>query len=327
MSSIDEMPARPSAPDTQMASVIESVVEWRAAKRGVLEAEYVERSGLSRVEHGFDARGTLVAERSAAGPGELIYLEHRDEHVVAHLTRGDGWTPYALLVPHRGALRLVARWPMWSATAPPTRWTYVDGQHGVERATLHEPSGEALEVHYERDAAGTLVRVVQHDVNGTMLLWPVPNAAESKRAVAKIAELRAPLGRRLQELSSTSEGFAVLSYGYDSFLPPVLSWLNAGEPSQDLMVGEWRHTDLGYLRPEEAEEWVALNDAVARKPRATAKALVDLARALRTELATQGLVAYVVALPLEVETRQEKLLKGQLTRDEQDVLRRWGIMR
>ena len=93
------------------------------------------------------------------------------------------------------------------------------------------------------------------------------------------------------------------------------------------MTGEWSQTDIPYLDPSEAMRWEALNDAVRRKPRAAEKALVGLSRRIETQLRGSGFRGVVVALPLEVGERHERLVKKQVSAQEWALLRTWGLVR
>jgi hypothetical protein len=280
----------------------------------------------ANVEHGFDANGKLIAERSPDDPTWNLFFEHREGCVVGHIASGDEWIAFAMFVPHNGSIRVVEKWPM-RGSGETTRWSYGDGPHGVERVVQDAPRGVRYETHYERSPDGRLVRVVQKGVDGNVVLWPVPGRAEVARAVAAIGELREPLVARIREVASPSGGLAVLSYTDDGFAPPVLSWVDPSEFAGTWMIGEWRQPDLSYIPAGEQERWLSVNDAAARKPRSATKALVELARTVRDDLSSEGWPCCVVALPLEVTSRHEKLIKKQLTSDEQAQMRRWGMLR
>lgn len=330
------MPSPPSLPDGGCERIESSVVEWKRSKRGVLNHELQELWSPGEVQHGYDASGKVVAQRSPDDPTWSMVLDYRSTDVAVFWRQCSPYLPLALAVEHRGRLRPFI---IWDADLLTVRSTvrYVDNELGLERVENVDRNGLCTAYIYERAPDGTPLRVLRSTAGYIEVLWPLPSKAEVARALKEVGTLAGPIVSAVRELATASaEGLCVLSFSHgDAFVPPVLAWL----PTEDVdtlrsagvddlwMTAEWPQTDLMYLSQAEGMRWADLNTAVSRKPRAAAKAMVELARSVEAELRGSGLTCVVAALPLEVGEGHERLVKKQVSSKEWELLRAWGLVR
>lgn len=310
------------------------IVEWRRSPRRIVSVEHMDLWLSAVFDHGYDVSGLVVAERNPTDPGVVLLLDRQSDFVRGFYGYDDWLTLSCELKEHGGWFRPTRTWGLGDSS--PTRWTYVDGDFGVDSVQWVGPDGLATDFKYERASDGRLLRVLQSSAGHTEVLWPAPGRTEIARALEEVGSLAEPIVGTIHKVAASRAGLVVLSFSPDaSYVPPSLSWLAAEEAPalraagvDDLwMTGEWSQTDIPYLDPSEAMRWEALNDAVRRKPRAAEKALVGLSRRIETQLRGSGFRGVVVALPLEVGERHERLVKKQVSAQEWALLRTWGLVR